>query len=436
MAEPREKRPFLSTSLLTLIGRAGGMVLPIVIGYFYGAGSEADAFFFAYAVILTLVGLFMPVFEAMLVPILAEYRSEPEKVASLSNGLLILSLPFVAAVFILVGVLLGPILQKGSGFGTESISLVTGLFWEMAPLYLFGITVAASNSVFYTHRLFWFPALSPVFRAACVIGSIFFGHVTGGVHAIVWGLSLGEFVRWILGLGVLFKQSLWRWFVGWKEIREKARGFFKQAAYQSVAFLALHLVFLTDQWFAAWLGEGKLSLISYANRLFQIPHQLALAGFLQIFLTSWSHKYHDGSKKEFRLRVVKDIRIVCLVTLLISLVLFLLRGPIVRTLYGFGGLSGSDLEMVSSLFGWLMFGFTPIVVNLLFVRVLFVLQKSVVFCVQAWMQFFLNIVLNWLLVSIYGLQGIAIATTAVSILMTLGLLGYLKFHWKSSELEN
>ena len=116
---------------------------------------------------------------------------------------------------------------------------------------------------------------------------IVFAHSTWQVHAATWGLALGEAMRWLLGLFILVSLGKWKVVFDARESGVAIRQFLGQTGYQIVALLAINLIPLTDQWFASWLGSGSISLISYADRLFQIPYQLAMSGFLQVFLSYW-----------------------------------------------------------------------------------------------------------------------------------------------------
>lgn len=419
------KKHLLSTPVFAILGRAGGIVIPFLIAYYFGAGPRSDAFFFAFALIFSLLGLFVPIFESLLVPYLTEVKDSPGHVVSLANGVLFLNLPLVLLLGFGIGLGLAPALNRWSGLDAETAALTARLFSQMLPMLFLGVWAASGNSILYAHKVFWFPAFAPFIRSICAILFLVLFHQNLNIDAVAIGFSIGEIVRWGCSLALLVPLVGWTLHVNWRESWGKVKAFMSQAGYHLLGLLSLNLLPLVDQWFASWLGTGSLSLLSYADRLFQIPFQLLMTGFLQIFLSYWSEQYFRGSSQAFWEHVWKDVRIVFAVTLILSLFLILFRDPIVRLLFGLGKMPADDLSMLGKLFGWMMVGFAPAILNLLYVRVLFVLKKSSVFFIQSLIRLILNILFNFVFMRLWGLQGLAISTSAVFIGTTIWLHYYL-----------
>ena len=426
---------FFSTPILTILGRSGGLLIPFLIAYYYGANPATDAFFFAYGIVFAMSGLCTPIFESMLLPYLAEHKKFPDRVAGLVQSAVVVILPVVLLGTFMVWVILPPVLTKWSGLPDASVRLVTRYFLEMMPVVLFGIGVAGGNSIFYLNKLYWFPAISPLLRSAWVFLFLFVGHSSMGLHAAAGGYAVGEVLRWGIGVFLLLRFSLWKFQTYGGEAASRLKGFYGQIFYQLLALLAIHLIPLTDQWFSSWLGEGNLSFLSYADRLFQIPYQLFLAGLLQIYLSDWSEAYYEEPKPDFWKTVRRDIRRVFLLALIFSIVSILLSPFLVRLTYGWSPFSAQKMDLISKLFISYMLGFAPAVVNLLYVRVLFVMKKSALFCLQSWIKFVMNIVFNILFMHFFGLVGIALATSCVYVMTTLWLYFYLKKNWQREGLN-
>lgn len=416
---------FLTTPAFAVLGRAGGILIPFLIAFYFGADSETDAFFFAFTIIVSLAGLFSPIFESLLVPYLVEKRDSISEASSLSNGVLVFILPLILLLVAGIWLFLSGSLNHLSGLDASSAALSAEYFFEMAPFLIFWILAAQSNAHFYTFKVFWFPAFSPFIRSVVAIVFLVLFHETLGLHALTNGFSFGEILRWGVGLFLLLKLAKWASAIDWKKSFAALKDFLSQAWFHLGGLISLNLIPLTDQWFASWLGVGNLSLISYADRLFQIPFQLMLVGFLQIFLSYWSETFYHDSPQSFWEKVWKDIRVVFLICLFFSLGLILLRVPVVDVLFGWGGMNVENRRELAGLFAWLMLGFAPAILNLLYVRILFVMKKSSVFLVQSLIRLVLNIILNYIFIRIWGLQGLAISTAAVFLGSTLWLHAYL-----------
>lgn len=425
----------ISTPIFAVLGRIGGVILPLFIAFYFGAGPTTDAFFFAFSLIMALAGLFTPFFESLLIPYLAEYKGDSKKISSFLNAMLLLAMPSVLFLAMVVAFFLTSFLKNFSGFESETTDLIARYFFEMLPVFFAWVLASAGSSIFFTNKFFWYPAISPMIRTLTAVAFLILGHEAWQMHAVTYGLALGEIIRLVVAFLLLIFLFGWKPVLDFHLVKENVRKFLEQAGYQLIALLALNGIPLTDQWFASWFGTGSLSLISYADRLFQIPLQLAMSGFLQVFLSYWSESYIQDHPERFWKMAKKDIRNVFWLSVTLSVLFIIFRNPLIALLYGRGDLHESHLRVLSELFAWLVVGFAPAVMNLLYVRVLYVIKKSSIFCIQSLIRFFMNIVLNALFIRIWGLQGIAMATAVVFVGGTAWMHFYLEQYWKKRGLH-
>ncbi|MFA7001760.1 MAG: lipid II flippase MurJ [Candidatus Omnitrophota bacterium] len=411
--EPAKKRPFLSTAVFTLIGRTGGLILPFIVAFFYGAGRETDAFFFAYSLIFFFVAILTHLYESVLLPYLVERKDEEGAAEGLAAGIFFLSRPVLGITAMAALFLLGPLLSLGSGWDRESSRLVSRFFFEMLPLLIFGAEIASQNGLFYTRRIFWYPAVSPLIRFAAVIVFVLILHRSLGADALTLGLSAGEVFRW--AMTCLLFRSLFRLKsrIDWPKIMPALRHFFAQAGLQIISIAAVSIVPITNQWFASRLGEGSLTLLNYADRLLQIPYILFISGFLQVFLTDWSENFCGNLPDSFHSRLRSDFRIVFSGAVLLGACLWFFREPLIQVCYGRSALTGDQLKTVSVIFGWLALALIPGVMKLLYGRVLLVFRRAGLYCFQSCVELVLNIVLTAVLIRFFVLAGIVMATASV-----------------------
>jgi putative peptidoglycan lipid II flippase len=409
-----KKSIFLLTPFFSVLGRAGGLFLPFFIALWYGASAEVDAFFLASTLMISLLGFFSPLFESILVPYLVNEKKDPEKISRITNGILLWILPAVLILALALALFLPFLLNLATSLSRDESHLIVRLFLEMIPFLLLGVGVAATNGIFYTHNRFWFPAFSPVIRSGWIILLALLGHQAFGVHALSLGYSIGEIFRWVLSIFLLTKFSQWHSEADWQGEHFDIKNFFSQALLQLLGLFAVSLIPLIDQWCASWFGAGRVAQITYADRLFQIPYQLFLTGWFQIFLADWSETYSSHPPSLFWKRVYKHLFWVTFVSFAISFATFMMRKPLISFLFGYGALSDSDLYTIEHLFGWLMVGFMPGILNLLFARILFVLRKSKIFLWLSIGRLALNLIFNLLFMHFFGLMGIAISTSMVA----------------------
>lgn len=417
------KNPFLTTPLLTIVGRSGGIVLPFIIAFFYGAKSLTDAFFFAYSLIFLVIGVGSYLFESILVPYLVEFRKTENSARHFNRAVLLVILGIAVFLWLILAACL-PVFLNLSGWDQPSASLTRRSFLELFPFLLFGLWSAALNGQMIARRIFWFPAFSPFLRSLIVLVFLIFFHRPWHIHALTLGYACGEILRWMLTLFLLKKLAPENEFQ--KSVDPvQLKVFFKEAGMQVFALAALNLIPLIDYWFASCFGEGKLSLYMYGERLIQIPYQIFLTGILPIFLTDWSEKYHGGERGLFWEGIRRDIRRTLTLALLFSALFWLLRQPAAEFIFGFSSLPPEDIRLIGEIFGWLILGFAPLVLNLLYTRIFFVMKKSGLYCAYSWGRLLLNILFNFVFIQFFGIYGIAISTTFVYILTAVWLYRYL-----------
>jgi len=430
-----KKRHFLSTPLFAFAGRAGGMIIPFFIAYYYGAGSETDAFFFAFAIVFFIFGLFQQVFESMLLPYLAEHnRRDIRAGAAFISRVSAYFVPGLGILCLLIWLVLPGFLTRASGLGAASSELAAKLFLQMIPFLLLGVLVSGINGIFNTSRVFWFPAFSPFIRSVVVVLCMVLFHDFLGIFALPGGFVAGEFIRWALSLLLMVRLGLWKFGLQPESSVKLESGFARQVGYQVMALAAVQMMPLGSQWFASYLGHGGLSVLNYADRLYAVPFQIFLAGMSQIFLSHWTEAYSEHPEGIFRRNIHRDLGVTLVVSFVISGVLWLLRKPVVLILYGHGGLTAFELQEITGLFGWFVLGLSPAIAGSLYLRLLFVMRKAEVFCILSWGKLILHLVLTGILILFAGIQGLAIATTLANIAALIAIHIYVQSQWKEAPL--
>ncbi len=420
-----KERPFIQTVFLSALGRAGGMILPFLIAGVYGASAGTDAFFFAYSLAIAVTTLFSHMFEAAIIPYLAAERADFSSAAELMRRAFFKSLP----VFVLLGggvaVFLRPLLAATHGWPAETAALSARLFTEFQPFLWLGLAISAWNGIFYHRRIFWLPAISPLVRSLVVILLLFAAHNALGIHALTAGFILGELVRFLFSWR-LAKRLLppVRPVAAASFPAEILKRFFKDASLQTAALLAVNLMVVSDQWFAGRAGPGALSLLSYADRLVQIPYLLFLSGFLSIFHADWSDAQANVSR-DFWKTLKRDMGLVLGGATLLAAGMVLSAKFWIALFYGTQKISAADRQTLTAVFVWYAAGFMPGAVRLALGRALIALKESRFYFFQAWVELGVNIFLNVVLMKVFGVPGIAMATALAYCLSALWLYVFL-----------
>lgn len=411
---------FLFTPIFAVLGRFGGFIIPILAAVLYGANPQTDVFFFVFGFVSFFASFFSRYFES-LIPLWRSFRGEPAKeAASIQASLLLI---YIITAISAGGLLafLSPILKYSTGIDPQWTGLALRLYIELLPMIIFAAWFSMAESVFNSHKVFWFPAVAPLIRSLPIIIIMVLGHKTWGIHAITWGYAAGEALRFAVTLVLLRSLTPFRFHLDFEKIKPQMKLIFQIGFFQVMGVLAIDIQPLVDQWFASWLPEGNLSLLSYGDRLMLIPDQLFMIGFLQVFLTYWTDHYHEMSKLDFVKRIRRDMGIVIAAVVLIVIPAWMARGPIVSFCFMKSQLSPDQKNVLAELLGWLLLGFAPTVLSLLYIRVLFVIQAAKLYFVYAFSQLAIKVAITVFLMSRFGVNGIAMGTLLSTAVTVLGL---------------
>lgn len=413
-----------TTTLWSVLGKGIGFLIPFFIAAWFGATAETDIFFFAYGIILFIAGILIPLAESIIVPYIAEARSDGRDVGKFIGGILETG---TIGIIILTGLLIlfiKPLLYLITDFDEKSLRLAYLLLAETSPLIIFSAWSSVFAAGLNAYRKFKLPALSPAFRALVNLAVIFIFKNRLGVHAIAIGYVAGEIVRLLI---LCFAVYRFRLFTIAFSIRTdpKLKEFFRIASYQAIALVALGLNPVVDRAMASWLSTGNISVLYYADRLYFIPVTIGVSGLSVVLLSGWSKLYYTHRKAELlRSDFSKIAKRLIPAAVFATVFLCLLSGIIVLLVYGRSKLSWEALLGVRQTFVFYALGLTPYFLGMLTIRFYQVLKDTRILMKWAIFSVAANVLCNLILMRYMGVAGLALSTTIVCAIGSLYL--YLK----------
>ena len=418
------RRDLINTSLLVVVGRASGFLIPFVIAAAFGTTRQTDAFFLSYSLVLFITLVVANLFETLVVPHVTNERAKGRDVAVLVSGIMIRSTGILSLASIFLLLIINPLLTVTTDFSSESVTLASRLVAEMVPMVLLVTWTSALNGALNAHKVFHVAALSPLFRSIIVIVSIFVLAPRWGIHAATWGFTVGEGARFLVSLYFFQKR------IGRLRFRGKpASGvsqFFTSAIFQIQGYAFHCIVPVINQFMASWLNSGDISIYMYAGRLRNLPFLLFSAGVASVILSYWANQQSDGSGKFTWPHIARVIFRVAFLAALAALCCVLLRQIICSLALDWGAFPDSKLPSVENLFSVLIISLPFDVVALLCVRLLIILKCDVFFMVATFCKLLLTVALNYLLIPGFGLIGIGIATVGANTLYAIILFGHVR----------
>ena len=351
----------LSTvSGLTLLSRITGLARETLKATAFGAGMQMDAFEAAFRLPNILRRLFAEgAFSQAFVPIFAEYRErrgEAETRALVDKVGTLLALALLALT--VVGVLAAPWLVYGlaSGFAKTpgKVELTADMIRIVFPYILFISLVSLSGGVLNVYRKFAIPAITPVLLNLSIIAAalLLAPYCDPPIVALAWGVLFAGVAQLALQLRPLAKIGMLpRISFDWRD--EGVRRVLRAMGPAVIGVSAAQISALINTQLASSLGDGRISWITYADRLMEFPTALLGVALGTVLLPSLAKYHSDANPREYSSLLDWGMRLAFLLALPAAVALWLLAVPLVSTLYQYGRFTAEDvLQTRAALVGY------------------------------------------------------------------------------------
>jgi putative peptidoglycan lipid II flippase len=423
---PSRHRPTLladstRASAAAIAGYAPGFFVPIAIAAVFGANARTDAFFLALSAASLVANAAGVTAQQAAIPFLVDARRGGDVgrfVGEIAAALLILAaIPTV----VLNGAVLWYI-ARGAEWHGHDAGLLGQLLWLFVPYIGCSVLAGAYAGALNAEHLYGRAALSPAVRSTIVLAAVL-GARALGLYALVIGYLLGEAARCGWLFAILRRQYPVR-VLCWPSAANLAT-FSRTAVAQMLGSGVVAFLPLLDRLMAASLGPGSLSLLDYADRLWQVPVAFAMSGFMVTSLSHWSEGLHRrGGTAGLSSVTARTAAWVFLLFLGPSVAFVIARAPIMRLVFGSGKFTPGDLTLLTDALAMLVAGTPVYIAGLIYTRAFLVLKRADWLLAINVVQIVLKVVLNRAFIPAQGLVGIALAsvvTYAVSSLLLVAL---------------
>ena len=425
---PQSQTPLLKNILivtpLSLIGRAGTLLIYVVLANWFGDPVEMDFIYYYWGIAVFLIELLSAASAySVLVPLLAAARAKGETeaqrcVQSIFSRYIIL-MPGLCSILVAISWVISQSFLPNAGLApVTTIGIVCGFL-------CFAIIAAVRwmlKAILDTYQAFHLPVIVQGLRAVLVIGTIYLCKPYLTWFSIPLALIIGELFQVV----VLFRRCAAvlnlparHLKLSWQETIYTTQ-FLRQCLLMVGAAISDGLNPVVDRGMASTLGASSVSKLDYALRLCAIPETLT-GVTLPVLLSHWARISSSQSKSDLIANGTQLQRSVwqSVVALLILVVPFLIgfylfRTDIVALLYGHGELSEAGQSHIASLLGIYLLGMLPRLISRLLIRAHLARQAHRTVVTATLIRLILNPFLNWFFMQYWGLDGIAWSTALLS----------------------
>lgn len=415
---------------ITMISRVLGFIRDMVTAHLFGASAAFDAFTVANKIPNFMRRLFAEgSFSQAFVPVLSEYQKQKtnEEVKQFINSIAG-TLGFILLFVTIFGVVCAPLIIRvfAPGFDTQGPRFdlaVTMLRITFPYLMLISLT-AFSGAILNTYNRFWVAAFTPVFLNIVMISAALW--LSPRMATPIIGLAWGVFIAGAI-------QLIFQWpFLRNIRLHPIPKINFKDQGVRKVLKLMLPALFgvsvsqvnlLLDTLFASLLAIGSVSWLFYSDRVMEFPLGVFGVTISTVILPNLSRHHATQSTEEFSQTIDWALRCVLIVGLPAAVVLAVISGPMLSTLFQYGHFDAFAVEMSRKSLTMFAIGIAPFMLVKILASGFYAKQdmktpvKIGIIAMVANMLF--NVILIWPLKH----AGIALATSLAA-LLNAGLLIY------------
>lgn len=403
----------VSVALCLIAAKLVGLVKEMLIASRYGVSGVVDAYVLVFSIVTWLPSVFRSIGEWLFVPRLVSLSNKPgqreaflNEINSLSLllGLLVM-LVVLSTGFTIVGLLTVDWSQEAQG-------LAQLMVWQFAPLGLLitfsafiAIRLQASRESTYT--------LWDVMPALGVAVFLLIASMPQDPRPLVWGTLIGAVVQVFILLSIAKARGVLGKGLSLRFKREVWLQIYRSLGIALIGQVVLTLTTPIDNAFASHLGEGAVAKLSYANRLIIIFTSLGatVIGRALLPVISESVARDDVAlAKRHTLQWAVIIWVVCSLTVVVG---WLLAPTLTAWLFQRGAFTATSTEEVATLFRFALLQLPFYCCAIVFIQWLASVRRYDCLTKGSLISFSVKILLNYLLLPIWGLTGVVIATVVM-----------------------
>ncbi len=324
----------------TFISRIGGLVRDAVVGYYFGAGLAADAFFVAFR-IPNLLRRFVAegAMSTAFIPVFTDYlttrsREEAVQAASALATLMVILLAMLTAVGIMFAPFWTALFAPGFVDQPGKFELTVTLTRLVFP-YIFLISlVALTSGILNSLRHFAAPAMSPIFLNLAMIAAAILvcPRLAVPVRGLAYGVIAGGVLQLAVQIPPLLRHGM-RIVPRWQPRHEAVGRALRLMAPMVFGAAVYQINIMVDTVLASVLPSGSVSYLWYADRVFEFPLGIFAVALGTAALPSFSAQAARGAYDELRRSLSFSIRMTNFIALPAAVGIITLATPITSVLF-------------------------------------------------------------------------------------------------------
>ena len=415
-------RAAVIVGVLGILARIAGTGKELVVAHAFGRSDALDAFLIAYLMPAFAVNLLMGALGSALLPVLVETRQKQG--AHAAEEFLSSTVCLSAVVLLIVAALLGlcaplylPLL--GHGFPAAKLLLTRKLLYLLLPWVVFSGIATLLSYIMNAGEKFAAPAIVPLATTSAVILCIVLAR-WGGIFSLVIGTVIGGLLEAVVLLRFLATHEIHLRF-RWSGFDPRVRKMLAQYAPMLAGSFLMGGTAVVDQAIAAMLPGGSVAALNYANK---ISGAIAVIGTTALSTAAFPYFSKMVAENDWhgcRHTLKRYVVLITAIAVPLTLLLIVFSKPIIRVLFQRGAFTSSDTELVSLVQACYCLQLPFYFLGSLLARFISSMRRNDLLMYASALNLGVNIVMDLVLMKVWGIAGIAVSTAIVYFVSVLFL---------------
>ncbi len=424
---------FSATLLLmtsVMLARVIGYLREMYVAWAFGAGPKTDAYVAAFQIPDYLFYLLAGGTTSItFISIYARHtsRGEEDKAQDAFNTTITVMTVIALLGTILVEVFTRPIAGAiFPKFTAQQIELCVYLTRVLLPGQIFFYAGGIVSAVLLSRRMFLYPALSPVFYGSSIILGGLLGAHRFGIAALAYGALVGSFIGPFLinSIGAANAGLRYEWSFDYRNPE------FREWVKLSIPLMLGVSLVSADDWILRYFasgGEGEISRLNYAKRLFALPISILGQAAGQASMPFFTRLFGEGKRKEFADSVNQSVYRVGSLALLVTALMAPAALPLVDLAFHRGRFNLQDSQSTAMYFAWFSLSLALWSAQALYARAFYAAGDTMTPMVASTLIVVASLPLYSAMFQRYGFVGLAMASDLGILLHTLAIAWLLNY---------
>lgn len=412
--------------IATLLSKISGLIRDQITASYFGISFDTDAFTWAYFIPNLFRVIFVEsVIVAAFVPVYMNYLKENNKkgmddfVSSVTNILVITSILISLLIFIFsapIGGFLSRI--SGNNLDIAKFTLMNRIMiFSLVLMSLSGLFTSILNS----NNKFTIPAIAPLVMN--VISIIFVIALAGkiGIISMAIGIIIGSVLEVIIQIPQL-RESNFKYKLKIDFKNKAVREIFSMMVPIMLSIGAVQINNSIDNFFALNLGAGNTTALTFSWRVANLPLGVFSVAIITVLYPLISMQAANMNLKGLKESFSLGCREIGYIMIPASVGMIILSNPIIKVLFERNQFTAANTLKVANILVFHCAGLVFFGLLMMLNRIFYSFKDVKTPLKVASFSMIVNFALDWLLIKVIGVAGVALSTSLVAVINAIILI--------------